>query len=36
VSGLHFYVKYLLMERFTLIGEYVGATGEYDTGDLAG
>ena len=35
VGGIHIFVKYLLMERITLIGEYVGASGKYDAGDLA-
>jgi hypothetical protein len=35
VGGLHFYARYVLMERLTFIGEFVGATGEYDAGELA-
>jgi len=36
VGGLHLYGRYLLMERITFIGEFVGATGEYDAGEIAG
>ncbi|MEN8243899.1 MAG: LbtU family siderophore porin [Thermodesulfobacteriota bacterium] len=35
VGGWHLFARYLLVERLTFIGEFVGATGEYDAGELA-